>query len=193
MWVQACPCLAVGTHPVKSNRLLQVIFSENFGTEGRGGYFDQVGVQRREQWQAPPNCLAACQCDATCPLLQCSAFACLTLLTTPAPLPCRTAVRHRARRDPEPPAANPGALRHGAAGECPLGRRLVCLALSACRPLHPCHLTLCALCFPSAACRLRWMLRTSATRRSRCSSPCSRWVGDSEGHEWRCCPLHTPA
>lgn len=97
MWVQACPCLAVGTHPVKSNRLLQVIFSENFGTEGRGGYFDQVGVQRREQWQAPPNCLAACQCDATCPLLQCSAFACLTLLTTP--LPCPAALQYGIVRD----------------------------------------------------------------------------------------------
>ena len=161
MWVQACPCLAVGTHPVKSNRLLQVIFSENFGTEGRGGYFDQVGVQRREQWQAPPNCLAACQCDATCPLLQCSAFACLTLLTTPAPLPCRTAVRHRARRDPEPPAANPGALRHGAAGECPLGRRrcMYCADLSGvpraeCLPSTaplPSH-TLCALL---SKCRLQ--------------------------------------
>jgi Glucose-6-phosphate dehydrogenase, C-terminal domain len=26
--------------------LLQVIFSENFGTEGRGGYFDQYGIIR---------------------------------------------------------------------------------------------------------------------------------------------------
>ena len=25
---------------------LQVIFSENFGTEGRGGYFDQYGIIR---------------------------------------------------------------------------------------------------------------------------------------------------
>ena len=29
-----------------SRLCLQVIFSENFGTEGRGGYFDQYGIIR---------------------------------------------------------------------------------------------------------------------------------------------------
>lgn len=35
------------THPPRLARIaLQVIFSENFGTEGRGGYFDQYGIVR---------------------------------------------------------------------------------------------------------------------------------------------------
>ena len=35
------------THSCSSAAVwLQVIFSENFGTEGRGGYFDQYGIIR---------------------------------------------------------------------------------------------------------------------------------------------------
>lgn len=36
---------------------LQVIFSENFGTEGRGGYFDQYGIVRDVSlhWGACPS------------------------------------------------------------------------------------------------------------------------------------------
>jgi glucose-6-phosphate 1-dehydrogenase len=87
-------------------RNVQVIFSENFGTEGRGGYFDQVG--NMHQFMVPLQCSlqpAHSHSDSSLPLTH-----------SPIPAPRRPAVRHRARRDPEPPAPNPGALRHGAAG-----------------------------------------------------------------------------
>jgi glucose-6-phosphate 1-dehydrogenase len=44
-----CNCASCSVQPGKALGMLtplQVIFSENFGTEGRGGYFDQFGIVR---------------------------------------------------------------------------------------------------------------------------------------------------
>jgi hypothetical protein len=43
--LQKCTSLLT-LHLLQRAPCLQIIFSENFGTEGRGGYFDQYGIIR---------------------------------------------------------------------------------------------------------------------------------------------------
>lgn len=61
-----CPLMLCALAPHRSAPAClpaQVIFSENFGTEGRGGYFDQVGGQ---QHLGQRTCLPTAVQDAPC-------------------------------------------------------------------------------------------------------------------------------
>ena len=79
-------------------RNVQIIFSENFGTEGRGGYFDNYGIIRDiMQARGCPVCAAPHLCAGVPPP---------DTRICPPPPPCT-----------EPPAAGAGLVRDGAAGE----------------------------------------------------------------------------